>query len=61
MKKNKLSDKISMYQNQVAEEMQKQRSYFESNMNKQIKTHKEIIFKKKEQLKNVQRQLDNVN
>lgn len=27
-KKNKLSDKIAMYEGQVAEEMQKQRAYF---------------------------------
>jgi hypothetical protein len=47
MKKNKLSDKISMYENQVAEEMQKQRCYFEENLSKQIKTHKEILFKRK--------------
>lgn len=38
---------ITMYENQVAEEMKKQRCYFEENIGKQAKTHREIIFKKK--------------
>jgi hypothetical protein len=40
MKKNKLSDKITTYENQVAEEMQKQRSYFEESFSKQAKVHR---------------------
>lgn len=55
MKKNKLSDTISMYENQVAEEMKKQRCYFEDNYNKQAKIHREIIAKKKDELKSTQR------
>jgi hypothetical protein len=47
MKKNKLSDKISIYESQVAEEMQKQRTYFEESLTKQTKVQRDEIFKKK--------------
>jgi hypothetical protein len=60
-KKNKLSDKISHYENQVADEMHKQRTYFETQIGRQSKLHREDIFRKKEKLANLQREMGKMN
>lgn len=60
-KKNKLSDKISHYENQVADEMHKQRTYFETQIGKKSKTHRDEIYRKKEKLTSLQREMARVN
>lgn len=45
-----MSEKISHYENEVAEEMQKQRSYFEENIYKMMKAHRNQINVRRERL-----------
>lgn len=49
-KKNKVSEKISEFEQNISEEMQIQRAYFEDSISKEVKQRKEQLRAKKKQM-----------
>ena len=59
-KKSKVSEKISHYEKEVAEQMLKQRQYFEENLNKIIKNYRYELNTRKDKIHLKNKQLESL-
>ena len=59
-KKSKVSEKISQYEKEVAEQMLKQRQYFEENLNKIIKNYRHELNTRKDKIHLKNKQLESL-
>ena len=59
-KKSKVSEKISQYEKEVAEQMLKQRQYFEENLNKIIKNYRYELNTRKDKIQLKSKQLESL-